>query len=58
MELMTREKKSDGTKKLVGRIELSEKVLTGQEQILNTVAHEMCHCAYCHLPLVKATTDG
>ncbi|KAK8854558.1 hypothetical protein IAR55_003297 [Kwoniella newhampshirensis] len=26
-------------------IELSEKVLTGKEQILNTVAHEMCHLA-------------
>ncbi|WVR09359.1 hypothetical protein IAU60_006425 [Kwoniella sp. DSM 27419] len=26
-------------------IELSEKVLTGEEQILNTVAHEMCHLA-------------
>ncbi|OCF57716.1 hypothetical protein L486_05180 [Kwoniella mangroviensis CBS 10435] len=26
-------------------IELSEKVLTGEKQILNTVAHEMCHLA-------------
>ncbi|OCF38396.1 hypothetical protein I317_07839 [Kwoniella heveanensis CBS 569] len=26
-------------------IELSEKVLTGKEQIINTVAHEMCHLA-------------
>ncbi|WVQ81819.1 hypothetical protein IAT38_003946 [Cryptococcus sp. DSM 104549] len=26
-------------------IELSEKVLTGEEQILSTVAHEMCHLA-------------
>ncbi|WVQ68522.1 uncharacterized protein L199_006730 [Kwoniella botswanensis] len=26
-------------------IELSEKVLTGEKQIINTVAHEMCHLA-------------
>lgn len=34
---------SDGSKKQTVKIVLSEKVLTGEEQILNTVAHEMCH---------------
>ncbi|EIW68420.1 hypothetical protein TREMEDRAFT_63589 [Tremella mesenterica DSM 1558] len=41
----TRERLADGTKVSKYKITLSEKVLTGEEQILNTVAHEMCHLA-------------
>lgn len=42
--LMTRTRHSDGTRTETVKIVLSEKVLTGKEQILSTVAHEMCHC--------------
>ncbi|RSH85646.1 hypothetical protein EHS25_003786 [Saitozyma podzolica] len=35
----------DGTSQLTAKITLSSKVCTGKEQILSTVAHEMCHLA-------------
>lgn len=40
-----RERRPDGSQVVTYRITLSEKVLTGEEQILSTVAHEMCHLA-------------
>ncbi|GFZ52057.1 hypothetical protein JCM24511_09829 [Saitozyma sp. JCM 24511] len=41
----TKSRQPDGTSQLTAKITLSTKVCTGEEQILSTVAHEMCHLA-------------
>jgi predicted SprT family Zn-dependent metalloprotease len=42
-QLTARTRHADGSKTESVKIVLSEKVLTGKDQILCTVAHEMCH---------------